>query len=160
MFKGSIKKIKAFTLIELLTALVISSIITAVTMYFLNFIQEGERDFKNSTSYSYKIKFLHEKINDLFFLSDSIKQNGTELEIYTNSRVDKINFNNDELVFYDSMHEAITWDLSDFEVGKSHTSNNVKSLHLQFIFEELPFEWYFYKNYGAINSVTINVSGN
>ena len=60
-------KLKAFTLIDVLGAMLISSIIVGAALYFLIFVQDNQNEFENSSESKYKVELAYETLNHLFF---------------------------------------------------------------------------------------------
>ena len=65
-------KLKAFTLIDVLGAMLISSIIVGAALYFLIFVQDNQNEFENSSERKYKVELAYETLNRLFLKADDI----------------------------------------------------------------------------------------
>ena len=85
-------KLKAFTLIDVLGAMLISSIIVCAALYFLIFVQENQNEFEDSSERKYKVELAYEKLNHLFLKTDDIIQKGSEVVFLQNNRKSTVDF--------------------------------------------------------------------
>lgn len=144
------QKIKAFTLIDLMTTIVITSIIIGATYYFFTFLQKGKLSFEQKSSLAFEINKVHNTINYLFNQSDSIKSSNYEIQFFEGNRLSTLDFDDSTIVFYDGVENKISTEKLDWEVVLTEESKLVKKLKIHFWGDELEFEWYFSKNYGVL----------
>ena len=148
-------KLKAFTLIDVLGAMLISSIIVGAALYFLIFVKDNQNEYKNSSESKYKIELAYETLNHLFLKADDIGQEERGLVFWEEGRVSKVALESDMLIINTGKMDSLVWELKELEVLKIKDKNTVKSLRIEFNFDMKAFEWYFYKNFGKSTQIDI-----
>ena len=148
-------KLKAFTLIDVLGAMLISSIIVCAALYFLIFVQENQNEFEDSSERKYKVELAYEKLNHLFLKTDDIIQKGSEVVFLQNNRKSTVDFERDLLVIHTGKIDSLSWQLKDVEISKIKGKSTIKSIRVEFNFDTKAFEWYFYKNFGKSTLIDI-----
>lgn len=145
-----ISKIKAFTLIDILTGMTVGSIIIGAAYYFLLYVQTSEVNISNNSTNSYKTTQINTKINHLFFNCDSIFRKHNTLSFHQKQNVVYIDLNDHYLLLDDGVKDTLQWALISEKTKTLKSNPKIESLSLLFKFEDLEFEWYFYKKYGAL----------
>ena len=148
-------KLKAFTLIDVLGAMLISSIIVGAALYFLIFVQENQNEFEDSSERKYKVELAYETLNRLFLKADDIVDKGSDVLFMEEGGKSTVILERDLLVINTGKMDSLRWELKDVETSKIKGKNTIKSLRIQFNFDTKAFEWYFYKNFG--NSTLIDI---
>ena len=148
-------KIKAFTLIDVLGAMLISSIIVGAALYFLIFVKDNQNEYKNSSEGKYKIELAYETLNHLFLKSDDITQDERGFVFWEEGRESKVILESELLTINTGKMDSLIWELNELEVSKIKDKNTVKSLRIEFNFDKKAFEWYFYKKFGKIKQIDI-----
>ena len=148
-------KLKAFTLIDVLGAMLISSIIVGAALYFWIFIRDNQNEYKNASESKYKIELAYETLNNLFLKTDDIMQKGSEIVFLENDIKSTVSFKNNFLIIHTGKIDSLSWDLKSMETSKIRGKNTVKSIRIEFNFDTKAFEWYFYKNFGKSTQIDI-----
>ena len=148
-------KLKAFTLIDVLGAMLISSIIVGAALYFWIFIRDNQNEYKNASESKYKIELAYETLNNLFLKTDDIMQKGSEIVFLENDIKSTVSFKNNFLIIHTGKIDSLNWDLKSMETSKIRGKNTVKSIRIEFNFDTKAFEWYFYKNFGKSTQIDI-----
>ena len=148
-------KIKAFTLIDVLGAMLISSIIVGAALYFLIFVKDNQNEYKNSSEGKYKIELAYETLNHLFLKSDDITQDERGLVFWEEGRESKVILESELRTINTGKMDSLAWELNELEVSKIKGKNTIKSLRIEFNFDTRAFEWYFYKKFGKIKQIDI-----
>ena len=148
-------KLKAFTLIDVLGAMLISSIIVCAALYFLIFVQENQNEFENSSESKYKVELAYETLNHLFLKADDIVDKGRDVVFMEEGRTSTVILERDLLVINTGKMDSLRWELKDVETSKIKGKNTIKSIRIQFNFDTKAFEWYFYKNFGKSTLIDI-----
>ena len=148
-------KLKAFTLIDVLGAMLISSIIVGAALYFLIFVKDNQNEYKNSSESKYKVELAYETLNHLFLKSDDLVKEESDLVFWEEGRVSKVALKSDLLIINTGKIDSLVWELNELEVLNIKDKNTVKSLRIEFNFDKKAFEWYFYKNFGKIKKIDI-----
>ncbi len=148
-------KLKAFTLIDVLGAMLISSIIVGAGLYFLTFVNDNKEEFKNAGESKYNIELIYETLNRLCLKADNITQNGSEIVFLEKNREHTVVLKNDFLTINTGKIDSLSWDLKDLEIEKIRGKNTIKSIRVEFNFDNKAFEWYFYKNFGKSTQTEI-----
>ena len=148
-------KLKAFTLIDVLGAMLISSIIVGAALYFLIFVKDNQNEYKNSSETKYKIELAYETLNHLFLKSDDIEQDEGGIVFWEEGRVSNVLLESDVLIINTGKKDSLNWDLKDVEISKIKGKNTIKSIRIEFNFDMKAFEWYFYKNFGKSTQIDI-----
>ena len=148
-------KLKAFTLIDVLGAMLISSIIVGAALYFWIFIRDNQNEYKNASESKYKIELAYETLNNLFLKTDDIMQKGSEIVFLENDIKSTVSFKNNFLIIHTGKIDSLNWDLKSMETSKIRGNNTVKSIRIEFNFDTKAFEWYFYKNFGKSTQIDI-----
>jgi competence protein ComGF len=146
-------KIKAFTLIDVLVSLVITSIVITGAYYYLNYLQQGQSYFESNSSNNYLLKKTHSRLNSLFFLSRKIERKGDLIIFDLDSNIITAEVNNSEIILKDGVEYSLKWKLEDFTSSSTQNNQHIKSINIFFEFEDEHFEWYFYKQYGVLDLV-------
>lgn len=147
---NKLHKIKAFTLIDVLVSLVITSIVITGAYYFLNYLQQGKAFFESDSSANYELKKTHNRLHHLFFSSEKINNKGDLLIFKQDSTIVTAEINNDQITINDGVAHSLNWDLRDYSYTETKNGNHLKSITLIFEFKDETFEWYFYKQYGTL----------
>ena len=148
-------KLNAFTLIDVLGAMLISSIIVGAALYFLIFVQDNQNEFENSSESKYKVELAYETLNRLFLKADDIVDKGSDVLFMEEGRKSTVILERDLLVINTGKMDSLRWELKDVETSKILGKNTIKSIRIQFNFDTKAFEWYFYKNFGKIKKIDI-----
>ena len=148
-------KLKAFTLIDVLGAMLISSIIVGAALYFLIFIKDNQNEYKNSSEDKYKIELAYETLNHLFLKSDEIEQDERGIVFWEEGRESKVFLESGMLTINTGKIDSLVWELKDFRVSKIKDKNTLKSIRIDFTFDTKAFKWYFYKKFGKIKQIEI-----
>ena len=148
-------KLNAFTLIDVLSAMLISSIIIGAALYFFLFVQENQNEFKNTSNSKYKIELAYETLNRLFLKADNIEHEGSEITFTEDDRNFTATLESDLLILYTGKSDSLNWDLIDVKTSRIKGKNTLKSLRIEFNFDTKAFEWYFYKNFGKSTQIEI-----
>ena len=148
-------KLKAFTLIDVLGAMLISSIIVGAALYFLIFIKDNQNEYKNASTNKYNVELAYETLNHLFLKTDDILQMGNEVLFLEEGRKSTVSLESNLLVINTGKKDSLNWDLTDLVISKIKEKNIVKSIRIEFTFDTEAFEWYFYKNFGVIKKIDI-----
>ena len=148
-------KLKAFTLIDVLGAMLISSIIVGAALYFLIFVQDNQNEFENSSERKYKVELAYETLNRLFLKADDIVDKGSDVLFMEEGRKSTVILERDLLVINTGKMDSLRWELKDVETSKIKGKNTIKSIRIQFNFDTKAFEWYFYKNFGKSTLIDI-----
>lgn len=148
-------KLKAFTLIDVLGAMLISSIIVGAALYFLIFIKDNQNEYKNASTNKYNVELAYETLNHLFLKTDDILQMGSEVLFLEEGRKSTVSLESNLLVINTGKKDSLNWDLTDLVISKIKEKNTVKSIRIEFTFDTEAFEWYFYKNFGEIKKIDI-----
>lgn len=148
-------KLKAFTLIDVLGAMLISSIIVGAALYFLIFVQDNQNEFENSSESKYKVELAYETLNHLFLKADDIVDKGSDVLFMEEGRKSTVILERDLLVINTGKMDSLRWELKDVETSKIKGKNTIKSIRIQFNFDTKAFEWYFYKNFGKSTLIDI-----
>lgn len=148
-------RLKAFTLIDVLGAMLISSIIVGAALYFLFFIKDNQNEYKNASTNKYNVELVYETLNHLFLKTHDIVQMGNEVLFLEEGRKSTISIESDLLVINTGKKDSLNWELTDLEILKIKGKNTIKSIRIEFIFDTEAFEWYFYKNFGKIKKIDI-----
>ena len=148
-------KLKAFTLIDVLGAMLISSIIVGAALYFLIFVQENQNEFENSSESKYKVELAYETLNRLFLKADDIQYKRNEIVFSVDNRKSFVAIGRDLLIINTGKIDSLNWDLKSMETSKIRGKNTVKSIRIEFNFDTKAFEWYFYKNFGKSTLIDI-----
>lgn len=146
------RKIRAFTLIELLTVMAVSSIVLSIgTMLYANF-RDASHEHNATLKEEYKVNEFYTKIKLNVFLSDSIKDNGFEnITFYSANKLIKLSIRNDEFIFGND-----TLFINDGEFKTESLikfPKKVKRLNFRFSFDEIEFNWTFKKRYGISQQI-------
>ena len=148
-------KLNAFTLIDVLGAMLISSIIVGAALYFLIFVQDNQNEFENSSERKYKVELAYETLNRLFLKADVIVDKGSDVLFMEEGRKSTVILERDLLVINTGKMDSLRWELKDVETSKIKGKNTIKSIRIQFNFDTKAFEWYFYKNFGKSTLIDI-----
>ena len=148
-------KLNAFTLIDVLGAMLISSIIVGAALYFLIFVQDNQNEFENSSESKYKVELAYETLNRLFLKADDIVDKGSDVLFMEEGRKSTVILERDLLVINTGKMDSLRWELKDVETSKILGKNTIKSIRIQFNFDTKAFEWYFYKNFGKSTLIDI-----
>ena len=148
-------KLNAFTLIDVLGAMLISSIIVGAALYFLIFVQDNQNEFENSSESKYKVELAYETLNQLFLKADDIVDKGRDVVFMEEGRTSTVILERDLLVINKGKMDSLRWELKDVETSKIKGKNTIKSIRIQFNFDTKAFEWYFYKNFGKSTLIDI-----
>mgnify|MGYP001457596923 CR=1 FL=1 len=148
-------KLNAFTLIDVLGAMLISSIIVGAALYFLIFVQDNQNEFENSSESKYKVELAYETLNHLFLKADDIVDKGRDVVFMEEGRTSTVILERDLLVINTGKMDSLRWELKDVETSKILGKNTIKSIRIQFNFDTKAFEWYFYKNFGKSTLIDI-----
>jgi type II secretory pathway component PulJ len=148
-------KLNAFTLIDVLGAMLISSIIVGAALYFLIFVQDNQNEFENSSERKYKVELAYETLNRLFLKADDIVDKGSDVLFMEEGRKSTVILERDLLVINTGKMDSLRWELKDVETSKIKGKNTIKSIRIQFNFDTKAFEWYFYKNFGKSTLIDI-----
>ena len=148
-------KLNAFTLIDVLGAMLISSIIVGAALYFLIFVQDNQNEFENSSESKYKVELAYETLNRLFLKADDIVDKGSDVLFMEEGRTSTVILERDLLVINTGKMDSLRWELKDVETSKILGKNTIKSIRIQFNFDTKAFEWYFYKNFGKSTLIDI-----
>lgn len=148
-------KLNAFTLIDVLGAMLISSIIVGAALYFLIFVQDNQNEFENSSESKYKVELAYETLNHLFLKADDIVDKGSDVLFMEEGRKSTVILERDLLVINTGKMDSLRWELKDVETSKILGKNTIKSIRIQFNFDTKAFEWYFYKNFGKSTLIDI-----
>ena len=143
------RKIRAFTLIELLTVMAISSIVLSIgTMLYANF-RDASQEHNATLKEEYKVNEFYTKVNLNVFLSDSIKDNGFKnITFYSANKHMKLSIKNDEFIFG---NDTLLISNGEFETESLlKFPKKVKRLNFRFSFDEIEFNWTFKKRYGVL----------
>lgn len=148
-------KLKAFTLIDVLGAMLISSIIVGAALYFLIFVQENQNEFEDSSERKYKVELAYETLNRLFLKADDIQYKRSEIVFSEDNRKSTVAIGRDLLIINTGKVDSLNWELIDVETSKIKGKNTLKSIRIEFNFDTKAFEWYFYKNFGKSTLIDI-----
>lgn len=148
-------KLKAFTLIDVLGAMLISSIIVGAALYFLIFVQENQNEFEDSSERKYKVELAYETLNRLFLKADDIQYKRSEIVFSEDDRKSFVAIGRDLLTINTGKVDSLNWELIDVETSKIKGKNTLKSIRIEFNFDTKAFEWYFYKNFGKSTLIDI-----
>ena len=100
-------KLKAFTLIDVLGAMLISSIIVGAALYFLIFIKDNQNEYKNASTDKYKLELAYETLNHLFFKTDDIVQMGNDVFFLEEGRKSTVSLESDLLVINTGKRDSL-----------------------------------------------------
>ena len=145
------KKLKAFTLIDLLGALLLSSIVIGGAYSLFTYIRERQFSIQQSNITTYNVQQLHEKINYLFFHADSIESKSDSYLIHFGQNLITIDFESEGIILDDGKSDTLFCIINESAFTAIPNTNFIKTIHVNFDFDGLPFDWYFYKNYGNLN---------
>ena len=148
-------KLNAFTLIDVLGAMLISSIIVGAALYFLIFVQENQNEFEDSSERKYKVELAYETLNRLFLKADDIQYKRNEIVFSEDNRKSFLAIGRDLLTINTGKVDSLNWELIDVETSKIKGKNTLKSIRIEFNFDTKAFEWYFYKNFGKSTLIDI-----
>ena len=148
-------KLNAFTLIDVLGAMLISSIIVGAALYFLIFVQSNQNEFKNASESKYKVELAYELLNRLFLTADNVQHEGNEITFTEYNRNSKVTLESDLLILNTGKLDSLNWDLIDVKASKIKGKNSLNSIRIEFNFDSKAFEWYFYKNFGKSTQIEI-----
>lgn len=147
-------RVRAFTLIDVLTAIFVSSIVITASFYFLGFVDESQNDFQDSSEEKYTTERLYETINDWFLTSDDIVKNGSRVDFFRGDERLSLMVESDYLLMDLGKVDSLKWSLESFSCETLPKTSAVTSLFLTFELRDIPFEWYFYKNFGKAKTVS------
>ena len=148
-------KLNAFTLIDVLGAMLISSIIVGAALYFLIFVQENQNEFEDSSERKYKVELAYETLNRLFLKADDIQYKRSEIVFSEDNRKSTVAIGRDLLIINTGKVDSLNWELINVETSKIKGKNTLKSIRIEFNFDTKAFEWYFYKNFGKSTQIDI-----
>ena len=148
-------KLNAFTLIDVLGAMLISSIIVGAALYFLIFVQENQNEFEDSSERKYKVELAYETLNRLFLKADDIQYKRSEIVFSEDNRKSTVAIGRDLLIINTGKVDSLNWELINVETSKIKGKNTLKSIRIEFNFDTKAFEWYFYKNFGKSTLIDI-----
>jgi len=148
-------KLNAFTLIDVLGAMLISSIIVGAALYFWIFVKDNQNEYKNASESKYKIELAYETLNRLFLKADDIQYKRSEIVFSEDNRKSFVAIGRDLLTINTGKVDSLNWELIDVETSKIKGKNTLKSIRIEFNFDTKAFEWYFYKNFGKSTLIDI-----
>lgn len=142
-------KISAFTLIDILSATVVSGILLGATFYFFFYVKESQIGLHKSTRYSYDIESFYERVNKSIFESDLVTIIDGRIMFYNPKSIASLRVEEEMLIFERGLKDTLNCSSIDFEADYKNESKAVNLIKLQFRLEELDFKWCFEKQYGV-----------
>lgn len=141
------KRLKGFTIIELLTVMAISSIVMLIGVTLFTNVETIFSEHIKTQQEDYDLNNLYVDLQRQFFISDSIKLSSEDgIHVFNNERINDIRFYSDELVLNGKSIQLFNLE-SKFKSLYS-SSEFIHQLNLDFEFDGMPFQWQFKKEYG------------
>jgi prepilin-type N-terminal cleavage/methylation domain-containing protein len=139
--------IKAFTLIELLTAMVVSAIVLALGYNTLGYFQKNYAQFSNESQKEFKLDKVYTSIQQLAFDCDSIMNHHNDIVFMIGAEEiileidDQLMITNNDLIL-DSVN------IKNLEVNlfKIENTDKLKTFNFEFNYNDLDFDWTFNKD--------------
>ena len=154
------KRLKAFTLIEMIVALIITIIIVLLTMRFLvNFGGIYSKTLRGEDN-SLHLVFLYSTLKRDFYEADSIKGDNNTIVTYTQRRQMVYEFRGNGLFYGDSAHlfsDSLLFDLVDFS-ATYRNENFVERVAFSFKMNGAPHQVFLSKEYRGKSQYLVNRS--
>ena len=140
-------KIKAFTLIELLTAMIVSAIVLVLGYNTLGYFQKNYYQFSNASQKEFKLNKMYTSINKLVFESDSILNHHNDILFMLGAEEvileidDQLMITNNDLIL-----DSINLKNVEVNILKIENTNKLKTFNFEFNYNDLDFHWTFNKD--------------
>jgi prepilin-type N-terminal cleavage/methylation domain-containing protein len=140
-------KIKAFTLIELLTAMIVSAIVLVLGYNTLGYFQKNYAQFSNASQKEFKLNKMYTSINQLAFDADSIISHHNDVVFMIGAEEiileidDQLMLINNDLVL-----DSVNIKNVEVNVFKIENTNKLKTFNFDFNYNDLDFDWTFNKD--------------
>lgn len=151
MSKGN-HNINAFTIIELLTVMVVSSIVITIGVLLYGNASKAFSEHDLNLKQEYRINEFYTSLKSNVFESDSIKEIGNNnYSFFIGDHVLILQVKNDELIYNGDTLRVKEGEF-DFE-ALTKSSKKVKKFKFRFLFEDTEFNWLFEKRYGIMQLI-------
>ena len=154
------KKIKAFTLAEMLVTLALTSVMVTFSYLGLTSIQKLLVDYKNQNSFISKMNELNSRINFLFTRSNTVSEINNETIVFkTDSAESKVIFgSNYILTAKDNVTDTFQFGQKALKITYEGMTDNssielINGLEFDIYFKKQKFHLTFSKNYDAFSKL-------
>lgn len=146
------RSIKAFTIIELLTVMAVSSIVITIGVLLYSNANKAFTEHDQDLKREYKLNAFYTLLNFNVFKSDSIKEiSFNNYSFFIGEYELNLQVEEDELIFNEDTLRIKEGEFDFVPLFKS--SKKVKRLNFKFLFDETQFNWGFEKRYGIIQII-------
>lgn len=143
------QNIQAFTIVELLTVMAVSSIVITIGVLMYGNANKAFNTHDEDLKQEYKLNAFYTSLNYYVFISDSVKNNGSnDYILFVGDKDLILQVEDDQLIFIEDTL-LINEGESNFEL-LNKSSKKVKRINFSFLFENIEFNWGFEKKYGII----------
>ena len=132
-----------------------TSIVVGAAGYFYSYVSSNQQLLQNANNSKYKLELAYERLNRLILEADHITLTGRKLNIINKNRESIVSFNSNVLIIENGKIDSLNWSLGNYDFKTFDNSKIISELEISFDFEDLTFEWYFCKDYGAYKKMNL-----